>query len=241
MSEYSPPDPLPPPLPVFNNINWIAPEFGTGGGGGNIAGPQGPFGPAGPQGDIGFQGPAGGGTPLRYNLSTGPAGGLGPYAFPSGTSWDLNFYEWGWGAGTDGYQGAMALRFYTAGGAVTSGYTGINATGSQTGAPPWTATDCYCVSYINDTSSNANNRRTNGVVSVNLVTTSGGLYYYTITNDTTSTFMTSVVFYSASLITTSPIVSVELGNRVAPNADNPILFNIQPGNPTTGRLTITPT
>lgn len=64
MSDYNPPDPLPPPLPIFNNLNWVISDVQTGGGGG--AGTQGfqglqgfgigSTGAVGPQGVRGFQG-----------------------------------------------------------------------------------------------------------------------------------------------------------------------------------------
>ena len=61
MSNYNPPDPLPPPLTIFNNINWEVPEL-IGNGGAGFQGLQGPAGGGtggggiGPQGFQGFQG-----------------------------------------------------------------------------------------------------------------------------------------------------------------------------------------
>lgn len=90
MSNYNPPDPLPPPLTIFNNVNWEIPDV-LGGGGGGGAGPQGIAGPIGPQGvqglvgsgTQGLQGLAGGGgtgtsSPLLYS------GGFGNFIAASG-------------------------------------------------------------------------------------------------------------------------------------------------------------
>lgn len=67
MSDYPEPDPLPPPLPIFNPINWPQVEVPTGGGGGGGVGTQGYQGfqgitIGGTQGPQGFQGVVGIGT-----------------------------------------------------------------------------------------------------------------------------------------------------------------------------------
>lgn len=62
MSDYKPPDPLPPPLPIFNGVNWKISEdmiIGTGGGGMGVQGAQGLQGNQGFQGNVGTAGTAG--------------------------------------------------------------------------------------------------------------------------------------------------------------------------------------
>jgi len=73
MSNYNPPDPLPPPLTIFNNVNWEVPDVISGGGGGG-AGPQGI---AGPQGLQGVQGSAGSAGSAGSQGSQGLVGATG--------------------------------------------------------------------------------------------------------------------------------------------------------------------
>lgn len=71
MSNYPEPDPLPPPLPIFNPLNWPQVDI-TGGGG--LAGLQGPTGATGQFGVQGTQGVGG---------STGLLGRQGPQGVPA--------------------------------------------------------------------------------------------------------------------------------------------------------------
>jgi hypothetical protein len=113
MSDYPEPDPLPPPLPIFNPINWPQVE-GTGGGGGGGAGFQGlqgvtgPFGsPPGPQG---FQGIAG------IQGAQGYQGDLGLQGVQGFDAVGLQGYQGT--QGTEGFQGSQ-------------GYQGFDAVGLQ--------------------------------------------------------------------------------------------------------------
>lgn len=155
MSDYPEPDPTPPPLPVFNPINF--PQIETGGGGG-VAGAQGPTGPSGVAGP---QGPAGSSLTLRYNMA-----GF-QFFYPSGIlSAELAMTNYTFTGGILGFQGRLGLQFSDNFGVVTSGYPGFSSS-------------FYAIS---GTGANSINPATfTGIVRTYLTQISGSTYTYVLT------------------------------------------------------------
>jgi hypothetical protein len=144
MSNYNPPDPLPPPLTIFNNVNWEIPDVISGGGGG--AGPQGIAGPQGLQGVQGSAGSAGSAGSQGLQGIVGFQGIVGPTGAGSGgsvgsTLYSAEFQEFRTGGapvnvlaytttivgGTaDRFRTYLTGRFQGATGTISIGVTGSN-------------------------------------------------------------------------------------------------------------------
>lgn len=130
MSNYNPPDPLPPPLTIFNNVNWEVPDVISGGGGG--AGPQGIAGPIGPQGLQGNQGIVG---VQGSQGSQGILGLQGIVGLQGNQGWQGIV-----GAGTQGNQGWQGIV-----GSGTQGQQGLQGTAGGGGGGD-------TVSFVSDVS-----------------------------------------------------------------------------------------
>jgi hypothetical protein len=95
MSEYTAPNPLPPPLPIFNGVNWNIQDVVTGGGPQGFQGVQGVQGIGtastipGPQGAQGVQGTQGAQGGFHFTRGTTFVSFAGPFPYAALITHDL--------------------------------------------------------------------------------------------------------------------------------------------------------